>query len=647
MLNEQFQAYQTATNGFEQTSSLFKSPRSRRWLVFFLIFIPCMLGSQLYIFLQPAIYQSVATVLTMAATDIDQPASPAADVQHVSIQKQILLGSAIMEKTAERLRQTTTTPPAWSADNLRNLFSVIPEPSTNLVHLQAQGAEPQWLQLAINAWIESYLQIRAAFIAESTEKVTTDISKQLQRIEQQVLDKRHEVDQFRLDHDILSTESTDNQAHARLQGLNKSLNTALEEEAKAKAKFDTLLDAISRNEMVVPEADSQTMAVLLQQAEKLRDQLAALEAQYTQEYIELNPSLRKVREQLVEIEDKITKKAGVGKTFARQEAENNYAAARQTVLTIKQQMQAHKKQAADYTTRFAEHQALQQELLKLENLQQETRQRLVDIEVKQRQNYPQVDVVDWASLPSQPISPNYTQESLLAFAISLGLALLGVMIMDYLNREPPPVTPMHLGGIHLHHQPHAVLDVAQQQHQVIYDPLKSLPADDSGREMTPQEVRALYQHADPSIKGIIQLLFNGLSLPEILSLTTDSLNIQTLMIIIPGRRNLLMNQSVAEWMEQTAAGANTDLNWPTEAEMETLLCCAAIDSGLPQPEDINVEVLRHTYMLFLLRQGIRLTDLTKIVGSLSPSQLLALGRYSPAQPNASIKDIKLDYFQSA
>lgn len=638
-MNYQSQDYQSAVDEFKNPRD-YKSPRLRRWLVFLLIFLPCMLISQSYIFLQPAIYQSVATVLTMAATDIDQT-SPAADLQHVSIQKQLLLGPLILEKTAEQLHQTIDTSKIWSANSLKNLFSVEPEPNTNLVHLQAKGDEPELLQLAVNAWIESYLKIRATFIAENTEKVTADIVKQLQRIDRQVLEKRHEIDQFRLQHDILSTDSADNEAHARLQGLNKSLNSAQEEEVKAKAKLDTLLDAISRNEIVVPETDSQSLAVLIQQAEKLRDQLAALEAQYTKEYIELNPSLRRIKEQLIEIEAKITEKASVGKNYARQEAENNYAAAKQAVMTIRQQMQAHKKQAADYTSRFAEHQALQQELLKLETLQQETKQRLVDIDVKQRQSYPQVDVVDWANLPDKPISPNYLQESLLAFAISLALALLAVIIIDYMNREAPTTTPMSLGGIHLHHQPQTMLDISQQP-RVIYDPVKALPVDTFAREMTYQEVEALYLAAEPVMKGVINLLFNGLSLPEILSLTADCLDIRSLMIIIPGKRNLIMTDSVARWV----VGENTVSNWPTEPEINTLLCCAAIDSGLEQPEQINIETLRLTYMLFLLRQGIRLADLTKIVGSLLPNQLLELGRYSPAQTGVPMKDIKLDYFQT-
>ena len=641
-MNYQSPDYDLSASEFAPPHRL-KPKRLRRWLVFLLVFLPCLFGSQIYIFLQPAIYQSVASVLTMAATDIDQ-ASPEADLQHVSIQKQILLGSAIMEKTAERLQQLPSNLKTWSADELRSLFAVIPEPDTNLVQLQAQGPEPKLLQLAVNAWIDSYLQIRAAFIAENTAKVTVELNDELQRIDRQVVDKRHAIDQFRLSHDILSTESADNQVHARLQGLNKSLNDAMEEEVKTKAKFDAILGAISRNETVIPESDSRTMAVLIQQAEKLRDQLAAIEAQYTKEYIDLNPNLGRVREQLVEIETKISEKASAGKNIARQEAENNYTAARQAVIALKQQMQAHKKLAADYTSQFAEHQALQKELENLETLQQDTQQRLVEIDVKQREKYPQVDVVDWASLPDKPISPNYLQESLLAFAISLALALLAVLIIDYLTRESPVSAPLSFSGIHLHHQPQSMLDVLNQQPQrVAFDPIKALPVDETPREMSRQEVLALYQTAEPVIKAIISLLFNGLSLTEIRTLTPDCLDAHALMILIPGNRNLMMTESV----DQLCVSGFEFSDWPSENDIKALLCCAAIDSGLAHPEQITVETLRFTYILFLLQQGIKLADLRKIVGVLSPSRLLELSPWASAQSSVTLDKISLNYLSAS
>ena len=261
-------AYQIADNNFANPNGTPNIPR-RRWLIFLSIFLLSSLISQSYIFLQSATFESTATVLTTAATNIDQTTS-VADLQHVSIQQQILLSSEIMLKTAERLNVMKTESDDFTAENLRNLFSLTPEPGTNLLHLHARGTNPKKLQIAVNAWIDSYLQIRAAFISENTEKLSRDIQQQLQVIEQQVLGKRHEIEQFRDQHNIVSTDSPNNEVHARLQGLNNALNSAQAEEIKTKARLNTLAGAISRNEIVVPDAELQSLTVLQQQAEKLR-----------------------------------------------------------------------------------------------------------------------------------------------------------------------------------------------------------------------------------------------------------------------------------------------------------------------------------------------------------------------------------------
>lgn len=638
-MNYQSSEFQTVNNGYDGPNAL-KPQRIRRWRIFLSVFLSCLAVSEIYIFQQPAIYQSQATVLTTAATDIDQ-SSPVADIQHVNIQKQILLSPDILQQTANHLAQNNNQPGDFDVERLKNYFQVDPEPETNLVHLLANGPTPQVLQTALNGWIESYMAFRSQAVAENTDKVVDEINQQLQRIDQQLKDKRREVEDYRIRHNILSTESADNLAHARLQGLNASLNKASEEEVKAKAKYEAVLEAIARNETLVPQEDSRTLAVLLQQAEKLRDELASIEGQYTEDYIQLNPKLRKVREQLADIEAKISEKTSSGQQYVLQEAEREYAAARESVLAIKRQLEAHKKQAAEYTNLFAGHQAMQQELLNLETLQQETKQRLVDIKVKQREKYPQVEVIDWASLPKRPISPDYLQESLFALAASLGLALLTLLIRDYLNREPPlSATAVSLGGIHLHHKPQAIADASEQQPGLGFAPVNALSVDQDKRLFNREEISAMVEMAEPMGKWLIGLLFNGLTLNEIVSLKAEHLDATAMRITISEQRNIGMTGQIANLLSSCPPPET----WPGNDEIQAVLFCAAIDSGLNEPRDVTAENLRYTYLRYLVEQGIKLADLSKIAGAISPDTLLDLGRHSPRQAGISLDQIDLDYF---
>ncbi len=430
--------------------------RLRRRHLFLLLFFPFLLISESVIFLQQAIFESQALVLTTAASNIDQ-AHDDADLEHVNIQKQVLLGQPVLEKTAEILSKPKNAT-SLTVNELKTLFDVRPIANTNLVQLIAQGSDPLFLQKALDTWIKSYQHIRADYIIDITEKASVSINGELARLEQQVREQRSAMETFRLQHDIVSVDSTDNEAHARLQGLNNALNTALEEEAKAQAKLDSIRAAIAEGKAVVAESDSQSLAMLVQKAEQIRDRLEAQRSQYTDEYIDFHPTLRNLKAQLAELDEKIAGKQQIGSRFAIQEAETEYGAARRTVLTLQKQMAEHKQKATDYTTHFATHKAMQEELLKLEKLLQETKQRLIEIDVKQRQSNPQLDVVDWATLPDKPVRPDYWQEAALAFAGSLVLALLSIVINDYLNKEPQLATIDSITEIQLYHHPEQRLD---------------------------------------------------------------------------------------------------------------------------------------------------------------------------------------------
>jgi polysaccharide biosynthesis transport protein len=617
--------------------------RPRRLLLFVVVFLPLLAVAQIYIFLQPAVYSSKATVLTVAPTGIDE-ISAEKDTQHVVIQKQILIGQSLLEQTAQYLKEQNSAN-ELTVDDLKAMLSVEPVAETNLVQLLAEGGQPHILQQTVNAWIAVYLRIRAHFISETTEKATAAISKEIALLEQQVEHDRKDVETFRLEHDILSEQSGDNQAHARLQGLNQSLNLALEEEVKTKAKLDTVRGALAEGKAVVPDNDSQALADMIKRAQQLREKVAGFQNQFTPEYIQLNPKLHTVVEQLAELEAKIGTKIKVGSRYAIQEAENNYLAARAAVKAIKLQMDEHKQTIAEYTSQFSKYQAMQEELLKLEALLQKTKQRLIEIEVKQRQQYPQVDVVEWASLPDKPIRPNYLLESVLAFAACLSLGLFVVWLVDYLYREQGNQSAVTLSGIHLYHDGagREAFGMQDRRKKMVYDPVQLLQQD-LRRELTQAEMSALFSAADPQASGVLCLLLNGFSIEEIANLTADDFDLEKRCIHVASRgRNIEMNRHSAALFNEDyllAWGKYCEFNLQ---DIESMLTCAAIDAGLTEPEHINADKIRFSYMLYLVRQGIKLSDLAKVFGPISPARLVELGHFSPEQAGIPIEDIQLEF----
>jgi len=56
---------------------------------------------------------------------------------------------------------------------------------------------------------------------------------------------------------------------------------------------------------------------------------------------------------------------------------------------------------------------------------------------------------------------------------------------------------------------------------------------------------------------------------------------------------------------------------------------------------VTLRTLRHTYLVYLLRQGIRFADIGRIVGRLPQEELAGYMRFAPSQPRRPLEQIDL------
>jgi site-specific recombinase XerD len=78
-------------------------------------------------------------------------------------------------------------------------------------------------------------------------------------------------------------------------------------------------------------------------------------------------------------------------------------------------------------------------------------------------------------------------------------------------------------------------------------------------------------------------------------------------------------------------------------DLEALLTCAAHDAGLVNPTEVTPQVLCHTYIAYLVRQGVRLSDLESITGYMPPTVLAAYATFSPPGSGMSLDSVERDY----
>jgi site-specific recombinase XerD len=190
----------------------------------------------------------------------------------------------------------------------------------------------------------------------------------------------------------------------------------------------------------------------------------------------------------------------------------------------------------------------------------------------------------------------------------------------------------------LNYQQTAARPIEQRQNNALASPLH--------RELSVPQLRILFDASNLKGKQVISLLLSGLTLDEAASLKADQIDLETATITITitgsAPRTLTINLALKSLFAQSGGHTIWDADKPASSDdLAAALLCAADDSGLPNPGEITAEAIRHSYIAYLVRQGLRLSDLEQITGYLEPSVISSYSSYSPPQQGLSIGDVKL------
>ena len=470
--------------GYGNTVSQVPWQRSPRFRLFAVVLFLCLAAGLGYTLSQPAIYESRASLLVSAMTAVDQ-SSAAPDIQHVAIQRQVLLGNELINRTRDRLDSEVGYD--LTRPEIREIMQVEQVPDTNLVEMVARGERERLLPLLINTWTEVYLAARAAEITQSTDNTTRIVSSELDALNQKIETARVALDDFRREHNIISAQREENAELNQLRGLNQSLNDAVDVELRAQGRLETVQARLARGELVIAGSQRDSMKKTQGELQRLNAQLKELERTYTREYIDRHPRMQRIPERIALLETRRAAGLAESNQLALEEAEEAYAAAARTTAKIRERLEQQREKVTVFTTIFAEHETLESDLANLEEIHRATLMRLTQIESSQLQKYPQVKVIDPASEATM-IGPPYLIYSLIVLAGSVFTALFAVWLSSWLNPTQKPPNVM-LSGVHMYPTREALAyqqaALAQQQNPALEQ----------------QHIPALQQQAEPAAEG--------------------------------------------------------------------------------------------------------------------------------------------------
>ncbi len=631
-------------------------PRGHRFKVFLLVLLLSGALGVALVYGRSPVYRAFASVLTVEPKAVDMRSADA-DIEHVAIQGRLLLGEELLGRLAGRLGDENPED-SFSLDQLRTTLSVAPVPDTNLLELRAEGEYPQQLQRMVNLWAESYEAFRAEEIEAATGRTTAEIKDQQTELGHKIDTARAALQTFRETHDIVSLERDENRSLASLKGLNDSLNKARERLVEAQARKFAVDDAIARGEAVIPDEQKSDITRLQLAVQRGRTHLAELRQKYTERYIERDPVLKSLPNEVRAMERDLANALRLAGQTVSDESAQAVETARGAVNALETDLDAQQSRVQTFTERFKEFQALEEGLARLDTLYAENEERLAQIQVRNLKKFPPIQIVEWARLPTRPIYPDYERDLVIALGSALALALFVTWLVEYLSAKPTPATGQPTIGVRIyggdqtqaldHNTDQERLIDANPQSQLASSPSHTEPAAELPvlpRELAVSEVRSLLGECTPNTIGYAVLMMSGVSPYELPLLHAQCFDADSLAVKLSGAGRRIIQIDHRHWptLDNVRNDMDTARMTLSVADLDQRLNEAAGRARLADPGSVNALALWHTYVLYLIRQGIDTSALTKRVGAIPSELFRALVHFAPPGGNRPLDSIDFTY----
>ena len=645
----------------------------RRLVVFCGVFLGVLCVGLIYTFARPAQYRAVARLQITPPTGLAAATPPAGaplatttgpatamgdDVPRPLLgEVQVLTSRPLLEKAWPRLQQlgaVTGEPEDQALEALQRRLVAAPVQGTQVVELSAVGPDAAQLPTVVNTLIQTYTErLREVYRSNSADAVER-AREEATRLEDEVRKQRARVQDFQQRYDIVSLEREEQSLLNRAKAMSTALSAANERMVKAEARLRSMQESLAAGREAVRSKDNPTLASMEQRASQLREELGDLERGYAPAYLAMDPQVRAKRARLAELEEQIRVERKSSQATAIAEAQEELASARGTASQLQQQMAGDRRGVQEFSLRFNEYKAMQEELGQLELLQRGAQEKVVRLEATEDARRPTVEVVEWAAVPGSVWYPHYGRDAAISAGAALGLALLAVWVVEYVrprSEEPAVAMPMPPWLA----VPLPVASPPVRQALEAGTTAGRLPAPVTlPREMAPDEVAALLQTAHGAARVAVAALLSGLSSEELLALRWEDVDRQGGALRIGGAapRNLSLSSLLGEALQQAGEGETPAVGTvmqnpagqaPDTAELDGLMLCSAHDAGLEAPAEVTAAALRHTYLAYLVRQGARFADLPSVVGPLPVNVLAEYSRLAPAGMRVPAEGVEWRY----
>jgi polysaccharide biosynthesis transport protein len=624
----------------------------RRAVVFSVAFLLAAIASLTYVYTQPPEYRAVARLqispaaAVTQATDAKDAPAVVTDAKSFLTEVQVLTSRPLLRDVVERLKGGRAVPdlgpdPVAAA---QRMLRAEPIEGTQIVQVSATGPQQQFVPRLVNTVADAYRQ----HISDAYKGVATntygEVADELKALEKKVSVKRDAVNAFSKRYDIVSMEHKENDVLADIEGLSESYTDANERLAKAQGR----LDALKNGKAVIHAKDDPTLADLQQRVSVLREQWHEMQGRFTPAYLSIDADAKALQARLDDLEEQLKTQVGASERTAFAEAQQELASAQAAVDRLRKDVADNQKQAREFATHLNDYKAMREDLDHLEGMHRATLDQLAKLQASERERAPRVQLLEAAAPSQQPWRPDYRLEAALSVGGALIFGLFATWFVDFIagpTAQAPTFTQYSWATALLGPE-------AAMAPRLLHTPeVARLPAPEPPpRELTDAEIAALVSAATEDARLIAVALLMGVSADEMVALRWDEIDLAADVIGLGGGAARIVPldepmRSLIVARRQQPDAAGTVLRRPdgtslTIDEVARLVLFAAYDAGLDRPQEVTADVLRYTYLSFLLRQGIRAADFERIVGPVPQTELVAYMQMHSPRARRPIEQIE-------
>lgn len=295
---------------------------------------------------------------------------------------------------------------------------------TRLIDISFNHNDPQIAARVVNAVADAaaYMNLErksetSAGAAEFLEKRIAELQSQIRRDEEQLLN-------YAGKNQIISLDASQNTVVERLAGLNRELLEAENERIKAEAAYQAALAPSAAEAMAVDITNYKNVED--SKLAELRQRRAQLLVENTEEW----PEVKETDKQIVEVEGQIKDRRASAAANMRKTLETRYRESLARERALRAAFNEQRNVTITQNQAAINYKIMQQGIETNKGILQSMLHHAKENDIAQAGLSNTIHVIDYATVPAQPVGPKRLRNVGLAFVLSLGLAIAWVLVRE-------------------------------------------------------------------------------------------------------------------------------------------------------------------------------------------------------------------------